>query len=115
MRAVGYTRALPIDHPEALVDVILPEPTPGPHDLLVDIKAISVNPADTKVRRSTNPAPGETKGLGWDAAGGVRALGADVAFCQPRDEGGAAEARPTPGRHAAGHARAPASLGEMPH
>jgi len=39
MRAVGYKRALPVDDPHALLDVVLPEPTPGPHDLIVDVKA----------------------------------------------------------------------------
>lgn len=47
MTAVGYKRALPIDDPESLLDVTLPEPVPEPHDLLVDIKAICVNPVDT--------------------------------------------------------------------
>ncbi len=114
MKAVGYTRALPIDHPEALVDVILPEPTPGPHDLLVDIKAISVNPADTKVRRSTNPAPGETKVLGWDAAGVVRALGADVTLFQPGDKVWYAGSIARPGTYAERHAVDERIVGKMP-
>jgi len=85
MKAVGYKRALPIEDPEALLDVVVPEPTLGPNDLVVDVKAISVNPADTKFRRSTNPAPGGIKVLGWDAAGIVRAVGTDVTLFHPGD------------------------------
>lgn len=85
MKAVGYRRALPIHDPEALIDVTVPEPTPGPHDLVVDIKAISVNPVDTKVRQSSDPAAGETKVLGWDAAGVVRAVGNEVTLFRPGD------------------------------
>ena len=50
MKAVALTRYLPIDDPQSLVDVELPKPVPGAHDLLVRIEAVSVNPVDTKVR-----------------------------------------------------------------
>ena len=50
MKAVGYLQSLPIEHAEAL-DIELPNPTPGPHDLLVKVHAVSVNPVDTKVRK----------------------------------------------------------------
>ncbi|MCY1269831.1 Zinc-type alcohol dehydrogenase-like protein [compost metagenome] len=85
MKAVGYTRSHPIDHPEALLDIELPEPTPGPHDLLVEVRAISVNPVDTKVRMRAEPPAGEYKVLGWDAAGVVRAVGSDVHLFRPGD------------------------------
>ena len=85
MKAVGYKRALPVDDPESLLDVNLPEPVFGAHDLLVDIKAVSVNPVDTKVRRSTNPPAGEIKVLGWDAAGIVRGVGRQVTLFRPGD------------------------------
>ena len=51
MKAVAYHQSLPIDNPQALQDVQLDAPTPGPRDLLVEVKAISVNPVDTKIRR----------------------------------------------------------------
>ncbi|MCM2256137.1 MAG: zinc-binding alcohol dehydrogenase family protein, partial [Vicinamibacteria bacterium] len=51
MKAVGLTRYLPIDEPESLVDLDLPAPVPAGRDLLVRVKAVSVNPVDTKVRR----------------------------------------------------------------
>ncbi|KQS67641.1 Zn-dependent oxidoreductase [Methylobacterium sp. Leaf361] len=78
MRAVGYRKSLPITDPEALVDLDLPQPEPGPRDLLVKVEAVSVNPVDTKVRRRAEPEEGGTKVLGWDAAGTVVAAGAEV-------------------------------------
>ena len=114
IKAVGYKRALPIDDPEALLDVVLPEPTPGPHDLIVDIKAISVNPADTKMRRSTSPAPGETKVLGWDAAGVVATVGADVTLFRPGDKVWYAGSIARPGTYAERHAVDERIVGKMP-
>lgn len=86
MKAVGYRQILPIDHPQALIDVELPEPRAEGRDLLVEVRAVSVNPVDTKVRRGTAPGAGETKVLGWDAAGVVRAVGRDCHLFQPGDE-----------------------------
>ncbi len=57
MRAVGYRKSLPITDPEALVALDLPQPEPGPRDLLVKVAAVSVNPVDTKVRRRAEPGP----------------------------------------------------------
>jgi len=78
MKAVGYKEPRPIDHPDALVDIELPEPLPSDRDILVEVRAVSVNPVDTKIRRSTAATPGEFKVLGWDAAGVVRAVGNEV-------------------------------------
>ena len=50
MRAIGFNRPLPIDDAQALLDIDLPRPTATGRDLLVEIKAVSVNPVDTKVR-----------------------------------------------------------------
>ena len=69
MKAIGYYTNLPIDQADALVDLDLPEPEPGPHDLLVDVHAVSVNPVDTKLRRNAAPADGQPRVLGFDAAG----------------------------------------------
>ncbi|MGU7774914.1 zinc-binding alcohol dehydrogenase family protein [Burkholderia sp. MR1-5-21] len=86
MKAVGLTRYLPIDDPEALVDVELPQPVPGPRDLLVKIEAISVNPVDTKVRAPKPQVEAAPRILGWDAAGTVVAVGPDVTLFRPGDE-----------------------------
>lgn len=85
MKAVAYRQSLPIDHAEALLDIELPDPTPGPHDLLVEVQAISVNPVDTKIRRNVAPEAGSAKVLGWDVAGVVRAVGSDVQHYQVGD------------------------------
>ncbi|WP_431832288.1 zinc-binding alcohol dehydrogenase family protein [Corynebacterium bovis] len=86
MRAVGITDSLPVDDPACLVDVEVPVPTPGDHDLLVEIEAISVNPIDTKVRRRADRQPdGRPKILGYDAVGTVRATGDATSRFQPGD------------------------------
>ena len=71
MRAVAYKTPQPIANETALMDVDLPVPTPGERDLLVEVKAVSVNPVDTKVRAGVQPEPEQLKVLGWDAAGVV--------------------------------------------
>ncbi|WP_414472720.1 zinc-binding alcohol dehydrogenase family protein [Microvirga sp. M2] len=86
MRAVGYQQSLPIDSEASLVDIELPRPEPGARDLLVEVRAISVNPVDTKVRRRAVPEPGTYKVLGYDAAGIVRAVGPETSLFQPGDE-----------------------------
>ncbi|KAB0641548.1 NADPH:quinone reductase [Burkholderia stagnalis] len=86
MKAVGLTRYLPIDDPHALLDVELPQPVPGPRDLLVKVEAISVNPVDTKVRAPKPQVEDAPRVLGWDAAGTVVAVGADVTLFRPGDE-----------------------------
>ncbi|NUB22780.1 zinc-binding alcohol dehydrogenase family protein, partial [Azospirillum formosense] len=62
-----------------------PRPEPQGRDLLVEIKAVSVNPVDTKVRRNMPPAPGAMKVLGWDAAGTVVAAGPQATLFKPGD------------------------------
>lgn len=80
MKAVALIRHLPIDDPQSLLEFDLPTPVAAGHDLLVRIEAVSVNPVDTKVRRS-KPATevlAEPRVLGYDAAGTVEAVGAAV-------------------------------------
>ena len=86
MKAIAYYQSLPIDHAEALLDVELPAPQPGPRDLLVRVMAISVNPVDTKIRRNVSPGAGEAKVLGWDVAGEVLEVGAEVRQFHPGDK-----------------------------
>jgi len=85
MKAVAYYQSLPADHPEALQDLQLADPTPGPRDLLVEVRAISVNPVDTKIRLGVTPPNGSAKVLGWDATGVVQAVGSEVSLFQPGD------------------------------
>ncbi|MDB5397546.1 MAG: alginate lyase [Rhodospirillales bacterium] len=85
MRAVGYQNPLPIESADALVDIDLPKPEPAGRDLLIEIRAVSVNPVDTKVRRSVKPDTGQWKVLGWDASGIVRATGPDAILFKSGD------------------------------
>lgn len=85
MKAVAYRITETPSASEPLQDVELPEPTPGPRDVLVEVRAISVNPVDTKVRTRPAAPVGGWKVLGWDAAGVVRAVGAEVTAFRPGD------------------------------
>lgn len=86
MKAVGYKHPLPIEDPDSLLDLEIPELRPSSRDLLVEIKAVSVNPVDTKVRARVQPENGEYKILGYDAAGVVRGMGPEAKLFKPGDE-----------------------------
>jgi zinc-binding alcohol dehydrogenase family protein len=87
MRAVGYRKSLPIEEAESLLDLDIDKPVPKGRDLLVQVKAISVNPVDTKVRKRAAPRDGEPpKILGYDATGVVAAVGPDVTLFKAGDE-----------------------------
>lgn len=74
MPAVAVTESLPITNPHSLVDVRLPVPKPGQNDLLVEVRAVSVNPIDVKIRASAG-IPAKPLVLGFDGVGRVRAVG----------------------------------------
>ena len=80
--AVGFLQP---GAPDVLVDVEIDVPAPEGHDLLVDVRAVSVNPADVKVRAAADPG-GTPKVLGYDAAGVVLAVGDAVTAYAPGDE-----------------------------
>jgi NADPH:quinone reductase len=86
MKAIGYQQPLPITDPSALQDFDTPVPVAEGHDLLVEVKAVSVNPVDTKVRSGTQPEGAPYKVLGYDAAGIVKATGQDCILFKPGDE-----------------------------
>jgi NADPH2:quinone reductase len=86
MKAVGLYRNLPIDDPESLVDLELPKPAPAGRELLVEVKAISVNPVDYKVRARPDPNAQLPRILGWDVAGVVREVGNAAELFKPGDE-----------------------------
>ncbi|MBE9033137.1 zinc-binding alcohol dehydrogenase family protein [filamentous cyanobacterium LEGE 11480] len=85
MKSVGLYQYLPISHPNSLQDLELAQPTASGHDLLVEVKAISVNPVDTKVRAPKNRTETMPKILGWDATGVVVAIGEKVTAFHPGD------------------------------
>lgn len=86
MRAVAYKTPQPISAETSLIDVELPVPEAKGRDLLVEIKAISVNPVDVKIRAGVVPEAGALRVLGWDAAGIVKAVGPDAKLFKPGDE-----------------------------
>lgn len=85
MRAVGFNTPGPIDAPDSLIDIERSRPVPGARDLLVAVKAVSVNPVDTKVRRRPKADQNAVSVLGYDAAGVVEAVGAEVKRFKPGD------------------------------
>ncbi|MBN8184996.1 zinc-binding alcohol dehydrogenase family protein [Roseibium aggregatum] len=86
MRAIGFFEPLPIDDPKSLTDLDLPRPVPSGKDLLVEVKAVAVNPVDTKVRQSRSSQNGVPVVLGYDAAGIVAEVGPDVTSYKVGDE-----------------------------
>lgn len=78
MKAVAHTGT----DIASLADIELPRPNPTGRDLLVKVQAVSVNPVDTKQRKAGSPTP---RVLGWDAAGTVEAVGAEVTLFKPGD------------------------------
>lgn len=86
MKAIGYFHPLPITDPDLLVELQMPDPVPTGRDLLVQVKAVSVNPVDTKMRLRSTPPAGEARILGYDAAGVIVAIGDQVEHFRPGDE-----------------------------
>ncbi|WP_131782984.1 zinc-binding alcohol dehydrogenase family protein [Legionella gresilensis] len=84
MKAIGYKTA---GAPDVLEDIDLPIPKAQGHDLLVEIKAIAVNPVDCKARAyMVPPKDGQYQIPGWDAVGIVKEVGDQVALFKPGDE-----------------------------
>lgn len=79
MKAVGYAHG-------KFVDLELPKPAAAGRDLLVRVKAVSVNPVDVKQRLGVKPEESEPRIFGWDAAGVVEHIGNDVTLFSPGDE-----------------------------
>ncbi|CAM4374327.1 zinc-binding alcohol dehydrogenase family protein [Zobellia nedashkovskayae] len=86
MKAIGYIENLPIQDVKSLQDVELDMPKATGRDILVEIKAISVNPADYKVRVGMPVEGDDWKIIGWDAAGIVKEVGNDVTLFKVGDE-----------------------------
>ena len=87
MKAIGLRTSLPIEDPQSLFEFETETPAPGPHDLLVRVRAVSMNPVDWKQRQRvaqgiTLPEP---RILGYDASGVVEAVGTEVSLFRPGD------------------------------
>jgi NADPH:quinone reductase len=86
VKAVGLYRYLPITDSESLLDLEIEKPVPGSRDLLVRVKAVSVNPVDTKVRAPKEAIESSPRILGWDVAGVVEEAGEGCRLFKPGDE-----------------------------
>ncbi|WP_338364232.1 zinc-binding alcohol dehydrogenase family protein [uncultured Pseudoalteromonas sp.] len=86
MKAIGYQKSLPIENELSLQDIELEAPTAHGHDILVEVKAVSVNPVDFKIRQAMPAADGEYKVIGWDATGVVKSVGENVSLFKPGDK-----------------------------
>ncbi len=85
MKSVGYKIPGPISAPQSFVDFSAPKPSPKGRDILVEVRAVSVNPVDVKIRASGKPDGDEYKVLGWDASGVVVEAGPDVKLFKKGD------------------------------
>ncbi|GAL77759.1 zinc-containing alcohol dehydrogenase [Algibacter lectus] len=86
MKAIGYKENLPIEDVNSLQDIELNTPKATGRDVLVEIKAISVNPADYKVRAGMPVEGDDWKVIGWDATGIVKEVGDEVSLFKIGDE-----------------------------
>ncbi|MFD2914163.1 zinc-binding alcohol dehydrogenase family protein [Psychroserpens luteus] len=86
MKAIGYKENLPVEDVNSLQDIELDTPKATGKDILVEIKAISVNPVDYKVRAGMPVEGDDWKVIGWDATGIVKEVGDDVSLFKVGDE-----------------------------
>ena len=86
MKAIGYKENLSIENEASLQDIELEMPKATGRDILVEVKAISVNPVDYKIRQGMKDENGNWKVIGWDAAGLVKAVGEEVTLFKEGDE-----------------------------
>ena len=83
MRAIAVNP----QNPQQFIEIQSERPTPGEYDLLVEVKAVSVNPVDTKVHKGAQKnGLQQPRVLGWDASGVVIATGSKVTQFAPGDE-----------------------------
>ena len=114
MRAIGYKQPGPIDAVESLVEFEAETPELRPRDLLVEVRGISVNPVDTKVRGGRPPI-GDIGIMGYDAAGVVvTQVGSDASLFKVGDEVFYAGDITRPGTNAQLHAVDERIVGKKP-
>jgi NADPH:quinone reductase len=85
MKAVGYRTPGPLDREDALIDFEIDRPTATGRDLLVRVRAVSVNPVDYKIRMNRPPEGDAPAVLGWDAVGEVVETGDKATMFKPGD------------------------------
>jgi zinc-binding alcohol dehydrogenase family protein len=83
MKAIGYYATTPNN---GMLDLELAPPKPRPNDIVVRVKAVSINPADHKIRERVAPEGEAPKILGYDASGIVESVGSSASIFKPGDE-----------------------------
>jgi NADPH:quinone reductase len=86
MNAIGYTGGKSLKDPDAFIEFEQKIQNPLGRDLLISVKAISVNPVDTKVREKTSGPQNPPLILGWDAAGEVISVVPEAQLFKPGDK-----------------------------
>jgi len=86
MKAIGYQQNLPVDNIQSLQDIELVMPKAQGQDILVEVKAVSVNPADFKIRLNMPAPENGWNVLGYDATGVVKSVGENVSLFKPGDK-----------------------------
>ena len=114
MKAIGYNEAGAIDRADSLLDLEVPAPEAGARDIIVRVKAVSVNPVDVKVRGSSARSGASPRVLGFDASGIVEAVGSDVTLFEVGDEVFYAGDLTRPGTNAELHAVDERIVGHKP-
>lgn len=82
MKAISLNLPQSVHDSEWFTESEVATPNTEPRDILVRVKAISINPVDYKVRASSQ----SSQVLGWDAAGTVEAVGNEVTLFKIGDE-----------------------------
>lgn len=87
MKAIGFKTSLPISKADSFIEFETEKPHPTGKDLLVKVQAVSVNPVDYKVRKTSlkDKTQEQPKIIGWDAVGIVEAVGYDVSLFKKGD------------------------------
>lgn len=86
MKAIGFKENLDIENKHSLQDIEVPTPKASGKDVLVEVKAISVNPVDYKIRKNRKPNDDQWEIIGWDASGIVKEVGEDVTLFEVGEE-----------------------------
>src|SRR6218665_1939097 len=109
-RAIVYTE---VGSPDVLHLPEIPAPSPSAGEVVVRIEAAGVNPIDAKIRAGKRPSPPivEPRRVGFDAAGGIDALGEGVDAFTVGDR---VAIRDTVGTYASKLAVAEANLAPLP-
>ncbi|AQQ52181.1 zinc-binding alcohol dehydrogenase family protein [Planococcus lenghuensis] len=86
MKAIGFYKPGDVKEPMDLEVVEMERPKPAGRDLLVQVKAVSVNPTDLRTRDAKKDGDESFTVVGRDAAGIVAEVGEDCSLFKPGDE-----------------------------